>query len=91
LEDATETVERSARPSRNTTTEAGGDLMQQHPSEPQPSQQLHGQTPGTDHVRSEDSNLTVILGEWGFKVLFGFFGVMATLLSMLAPSRRERS
>ncbi|MCG6986011.1 MAG: hypothetical protein LJE61_12540 [Thiocapsa sp.] len=48
-------------------------------------------TPGTDHVRSEDDNLTVLLGEWGFKVLFRFLGAAATLLSALAPGQRERS
>jgi hypothetical protein len=65
--------------------------MHEHPPERQPTPQPQGQTPGTDHVRSEDNNLTVILGEWGFKVLFGFLGGMATLLSLLAPRRRERS
>jgi hypothetical protein len=75
----------------NTTTETGGGPMKQQPTEPQPLSETHGQTPGTDHVRSEDNNLTVILGEWGFKVLFGFLGAVATLLSLLAPRRRERS
>ncbi len=65
--------------------------MQHTPSEPQPATPLSGHTPGTDHVRSEDNNLTVILGEWGFKVLFAFLGAAATLLSLLAPRRRERS
>ncbi|UHD16950.1 hypothetical protein [Thiocapsa bogorovii] len=65
--------------------------MQHTPSEPQPATPMSGQTPGTDHVRSEDSNLTVFLGEWGFKALFAFLGAAATLLSLLAPRRRERS
>jgi hypothetical protein len=69
--------------------------MQPHPSEPQPTESRSGQTPGptpgTDHVRSEDSNLTIILSEWGFKALFGFLGAAATLLSLLAPRRQEHS
>jgi hypothetical protein len=65
--------------------------MHQHPFESQPAAPMSGQTPGTDHVRSEDNNLTVILGEWGFKALFGFLGAAATLLSLLAPRRQERS
>jgi hypothetical protein len=46
-------------------------------------------TPATDHVRSEDSNLTFLIGEWAFKVMFAFLGVMATTLSLLSPHRRE--
>jgi hypothetical protein len=42
-------------------------------------------------VRSEDNNLTFLLGEWGFKILFAFLGVIATTLSLLASSRREPS
>lgn len=60
--------------------------MTQHTSEsrsPRP-------TPGTDHVRDEDQALVVRLGEWGFKLLFGFFGAAATLLSWLAPRRDGR-
>lgn len=41
--------------------------MQQHPSEPQPAAPMPGQTLRADHVRSEDNNLTVSLGDWGFK------------------------
>lgn len=38
--------------------------MQQQPSKPQPAAPVSGQTPGTDHIRSEDSNLPVIPGAW---------------------------
>ncbi len=69
--------------------------MQSETSEPQPSVKTpittSGNTTATDHVRSEDSNLTVMLGEWGFKILFAFFGAVATLLSWLALPRREGS
>ncbi|MFB1489502.1 MULTISPECIES: hypothetical protein [unclassified Thiocapsa] len=65
--------------------------MKHKTSDPQPATPMSEQTPGTDHVRSEDSNLTVILGEWGFKVLFAFLGAAATALSLFAPHRRERS
>lgn len=60
--------------------------MQRDAPEPKPS----APTPGTDHVRSEENNLTVLLGEWGFKALFRFLGAAATLLSALAPRERER-
>lgn len=69
--------------------------MQSETSDPQPSVKTpitrSGNAPGTEHVRSDDSNLTVMLGEWGFKLLFAFFGAVATLLSWLALPRREGS
>lgn len=48
-------------------------------------------TPAADYARSDDENLTFILGEWGFKVLFAFLGAAASLLSLLAGNRREPS
>lgn len=65
--------------------------MQQQPSKPQPAAPMSGQTPGTDHVRSEDSNPAVILSDWSFNVLFGFLGAAATLRSLIKPRRQERS
>lgn len=69
--------------------------MQPETSERQPSVKTpttaSGNPSGTEHVRSEDNNLTVVLGEWGFKALFAFFGAVATLLSWLSLPRREGS
>lgn len=44
-------------------------------------------TPATDHVRSQDQSLTLMLGEWVFKLLFSLFVAAASLLSLLAPRR----
>lgn len=65
--------------------------MRQNASEPGSAPPSATPTPGTDHVREEENSLIVTLGERGFKLLFAFFGVAATLLSLLHPLRRERS
>ncbi|AFL75849.1 hypothetical protein [Thiocystis violascens] len=49
----------------------------------------HRQT-ATDYLQAEDNNPRIRMAEWGFKVLFRFFSIAATLLGMLS-FRRDRA
>jgi len=42
----------------------------------------------TDYIQAEENNIRILMAEWGFKILFKFFGVIATLLGALS-FRRE--
>lgn len=44
----------------------------------------------TDYLQAEDNNPRILIAEWGFKVLFRFFSLAATLLGMLS-FRRDRA
>lgn len=44
----------------------------------------------TDYLQAEDNNPRILLAEWGFKVLFTFFSIAATLLGMLS-FRKDRT
>ena len=37
-----------------------------------------------DYLQAEDNNPRILIAEWGFKILFRFFSVVATLLGMLS-------
>jgi hypothetical protein len=44
----------------------------------------------TEYLQDEDNNPRILIAEWGFKVLFRFFSLAATLLSMLS-FRKDRT
>ncbi|MBK5964958.1 hypothetical protein CCR95_12915 [Thiocystis minor] len=46
----------------------------------------HRQT-ATDYLQAEDNNPRILIAEWGFKVLFRFFSLAATLLGMLTSPK----